>query len=195
MTSTVLAPAPTTRTPSGRTASDFAADVVVVARRAEADGVVGVEFALPGGADLPAWAPGAHIDVELPGGLTRQYSLCGDPADPARWRIGVLREPDGRGGSRWIADELTEGATLRVRGPGRPRGDRRRAARGRDAAGPRAAQHLPAAARRALRVRRRRHRDPPAAADDRGRDRRGRGLGAALRRPDPGLDGLPRPAR
>jgi ferredoxin-NADP reductase len=55
--------------------------------------------------------------VELPGGLTRQYSLCGDPADSDRWRIGVLREPDGRGGSRWIADELTEGTTLRVRGP------------------------------------------------------------------------------
>jgi ferredoxin-NADP reductase len=117
VTSTVLDPAPTTRTPSGRTASDFAADVVVVARRAEADGVVGVEFALPGGAELPAWAPGAHIDVELPGGLTRQYSLCGDPADRTRWRIGVLREADGRGGSRWIADELTEGTTLRVRGP------------------------------------------------------------------------------
>jgi ferredoxin-NADP reductase len=117
VTATVLDPAPTTRTPAGRTASDFEADVVVVARRVEADGVVGVEFALPGGAPLPAWTPGAHIDVTLPGGLTRQYSLCGDPADRTRWCIGVLREADGRGGSRWIADELTEGTTLRVRGP------------------------------------------------------------------------------
>ncbi|WP_214368780.1 PDR/VanB family oxidoreductase [Pseudonocardia sp. H11422] len=112
-TSTVLdTPVPTTRT-----TSDFEADVVVTARREEAEGVVGVELALPSGAQLPSWTPGAHIDVELPGGLTRQYSLCGDPADGAAWRIGVLREADGRGGSRWIADELTEGTTLRVRGP------------------------------------------------------------------------------
>jgi ferredoxin-NADP reductase len=112
-TSTVLdAPAPITRT-----ASDFEASVVVRARRDEADGVVGLELALPDGGELPAWSPGAHIDVELPTGLTRQYSLCGDPADRSIWRIGVLREPDGRGGSRWIADELAEGQILRVRGP------------------------------------------------------------------------------
>jgi ferredoxin-NADP reductase len=103
--------------PATRTSSDVEADVLVVARRDEADGVVGVELALPSGGALPAWTPGAHIDVELPGGLTRQYSLCGDPADVTRWRIGVLREADGRGGSRWIADELAEGATLRIRGP------------------------------------------------------------------------------
>jgi ferredoxin-NADP reductase len=111
--STVLdAPAPITRT-----ASDFEADVVVLARRDEADGVVGVELALADGAELPPWTPGAHIDVELPTGLTRQYSLCGDPDERGTWRIGVLREPDGRGGSRWIADELAEGQTVRVRGP------------------------------------------------------------------------------
>jgi ferredoxin-NADP reductase len=103
--------------PAGRTTSDFEADVLVVARRDEAAGVVGVELALPSGEALPVWAPGAHIDVELPGGLTRQYSLCGDPADSGRWHIAVLREADGRGGSRWIADELTAGTTLRVRGP------------------------------------------------------------------------------
>jgi ferredoxin-NADP reductase len=112
-TSTVLdAPAAITRT-----ASDFDADVVVRARRDEADGVVGLELGLPDGGELPAWTPGAHVDIELPGGLTRQYSLCGDPADASHWRVGVLREPDGRGGSRWIADELTEGSILRVRGP------------------------------------------------------------------------------
>ena len=103
--------------PAPRTTSDYEADVVVVARRDEAAGVVGLEFALPSGGALPAWTPGAHIDVELPGGLTRQYSLCGDPADSGRWRIGVLREADGRGGSRWIADEAAEGTTLRIRGP------------------------------------------------------------------------------
>ncbi|WP_338051600.1 PDR/VanB family oxidoreductase [Pseudonocardia acidicola] len=111
-TSTVL----DTRAPTTRTTSDFEADVVVTARREEAEGVVGVELALPSGDPLPSWTPGAHIDLELPGGLTRQYSLCGHPAEAA-WRIGVLREAAGRGGSRWIADELTEGTTLRVRGP------------------------------------------------------------------------------
>jgi ferredoxin-NADP reductase len=112
-TSTVFeAPAP-----SARTSSDFEADVVVVQRRDEADGVVGVELSLPCGSPLPDWTPGAHIDVELPGGLTRQYSLCGDPADTTRWRLGVLRETEGRGGSRWLAEELTAGTTLRVRGP------------------------------------------------------------------------------
>jgi ferredoxin-NADP reductase len=103
--------------PAPRTTSDHEADVVVVARRDEAAGVVGVDLALVSGGALPAWTPGAHIDVELPGGLTRQYSLCGDPDDPHLWRIGVLREADGRGGSRWIADDLTEGTVLRVRGP------------------------------------------------------------------------------
>lgn len=100
-----------------RTASTFEADLVVVSRRDEAQGVVLVEFAHPTGERLPDWTPGAHIDVHLPGGMLRQYSLCGNPADRERWRIGVLREPLGRGGSRWIADELTEGCSLRVRGP------------------------------------------------------------------------------
>jgi ferredoxin-NADP reductase len=100
-----------------RTSSDWTAEVVVAARREEADGVVGLDLALPSGEQLPAWAAGAHIDVELPDGLTRQYSLCGDPAEAGTWRIGVLREPESRGGSRWIADELAVGTTLRVRGP------------------------------------------------------------------------------
>jgi ferredoxin-NADP reductase len=112
-TSTGLdAPVPTTRT-----ASESETDLMVVARREEAEGVIGVEFAPVSGEQLPPWTPGAHIDVLLPGGLTRQYSLCGDPADRRRWRIAVLREDTGRGGSRWIADELAEGTVLRVRGP------------------------------------------------------------------------------
>jgi ferredoxin-NADP reductase len=53
----------------------------------------------------------------LPTGVTRQYSLCGPVTDTARWRVAVLREPDGRGGSQWIHDRLVEGGELRVRGP------------------------------------------------------------------------------
>jgi ferredoxin-NADP reductase len=82
-----------------------------------ADGVVALTLRSPTGDELPEWAPGAHIDLILPGGLTRQYSLCGDPADRSAWRVAVLREPDGRGrgGSRYVHDDLDGG--VRIRGP------------------------------------------------------------------------------
>ncbi|WP_257890513.1 PDR/VanB family oxidoreductase [Rhodococcus sp. USK10] len=66
---------------------------------------------------LPAWEAGAHIDLILPNGLVRQYSLCSTPEDRRSWRVAVLREPDGRGGSTFIHDELPLGSTVRVRGP------------------------------------------------------------------------------
>ncbi len=89
-----------------------------VSRRTEgAEGVVVLELADPTGAQLPAWSPGAHVDLRLTGDLTRQYSLCGDPADRSVWRIGVLREPAGRGGSAFVHDELAEGDEVDVRGP------------------------------------------------------------------------------
>ncbi|WP_433291576.1 PDR/VanB family oxidoreductase [Pseudonocardia sp. CA-142604] len=65
---------------------------------------------------LPAWSPGAHIDVVLPSGLVRQYSLCGDPGDP-EYTIAVLREPNGRGGSAEIHDSALVGRQLRIQGP------------------------------------------------------------------------------
>jgi ferredoxin-NADP reductase len=82
-----------------------------------AEGVVVLDLRDPSGADLPAWEPGAHVDLRLPGGLTRQYSLCGDPGDRSVWRIGVLREPESRGGSAHVHDELHEGTEVDVRGP------------------------------------------------------------------------------
>jgi ferredoxin-NADP reductase len=82
-----------------------------------AEGVVVLELVDPSGADLPAWAPGAHVDLRLPGELVRQYSLTGDPADRSVWQIGVLREPEGRGGSAYVHDVLREGDELDVRGP------------------------------------------------------------------------------
>ncbi|MFW3168575.1 PDR/VanB family oxidoreductase [Geodermatophilus sp. CPCC 206100] len=89
----------------------------VASRTEGAEGVVVLELRNPSGAELPAWAPGAHLDLRLPNGLTRQYSLCGDPDDRSVWRIGVLREPQGRGGSAYVHDELTEGDEVDVRGP------------------------------------------------------------------------------
>jgi ferredoxin-NADP reductase len=69
------------------------------------------------GRPLPAWTPGAHIDVNLGNGLVRQYSLCGDVKDSRQWKICVLREPASRGGSQWICDSLEVGDVLDVRGP------------------------------------------------------------------------------
>jgi ferredoxin-NADP reductase len=92
-------------------------DLVVEEARQAADGVVALTLADPRGADLPTWTPGAHIDLILRPELTRQYSLCGDVADPRRWRIGVLRAPDSRGGSRLVHETLTSGATVRACGP------------------------------------------------------------------------------
>jgi ferredoxin-NADP reductase len=66
---------------------------------------------------LPRWAPGAHVDLILDGAPTRQYSLCGDPADHHLWRLGILRDADGGGGSRFVHDQLRPGDTVRVRGP------------------------------------------------------------------------------
>ncbi|WP_227985269.1 PDR/VanB family oxidoreductase [Nocardia spumae] len=67
-------------------------------------------------AQLPAWYPGAHLDIQLPSGRIRQYSLCGDPADRHRYRIAVRRVPDGGGGSREL-HRLPVGSVVHVRGP------------------------------------------------------------------------------
>lgn len=92
-------------------------DVVVVERRTASDCVIVLTLQAATGEALPLWDPGAHIDVLLPNGLIRQYSLTGDAGQDGRWRIGVLRETDGRGGSAWIHDNVDTGTVLRIRGP------------------------------------------------------------------------------
>ncbi|GLP69240.1 ferredoxin [Streptomyces sp. TUS-ST3] len=94
--------------------------LTVAGRTLVADGVVCLTLRRPDGGPLPSWTPGAHIDVLLDGdahGLVRQYSLCGHPADRGAWQIAVLREPQGRGGSAHVHDQLLEGVGVRVRGP------------------------------------------------------------------------------
>lgn len=86
-------------------------------RETVARGVLAIELRAPSGAPLPDWSPGAHIDLKLGPGLVRQYSLCGDPADRTVWRIAVLHEPGGRGGSRYVHDKLHAGDLVEVRGP------------------------------------------------------------------------------
>ncbi|GGV11812.1 iron-sulfur protein [Streptomyces litmocidini] len=83
----------------------------------EAEGVRGLLLADPTGADLAPWEPGAHLEVTLPSGTIRHYSLCGDPADRSTYRLGVLREAAGRGGSEEIHTAVDEGTVLGIRGP------------------------------------------------------------------------------
>ena len=64
------------------------------------------------------WTPGSHIDLEYGDtSLSRQYSLCGDPADRMRLQIAVLKDPQSRGGSVWLHDKLAAGDLLQLRGP------------------------------------------------------------------------------
>lgn len=92
-------------------------ELVVTARRGVADGIEEFELRRPDGSRLPDWAPGAHIDVVLPSGTVRQYSLCGDRWDAASYRVAVQREPEGRGGSRCLHDDVRVGDRLGFGGP------------------------------------------------------------------------------
>lgn len=88
----------------------------VAARRPVADGIIELTIARDDGAHLPPWWPGAHVDLVLANGMTRQYSLIapGDVEDS--FTVAVLNEPEGRGGSRYIHEHLVEGAPLVVGG-------------------------------------------------------------------------------
>ncbi|MEV2195939.1 PDR/VanB family oxidoreductase [Streptomyces phaeochromogenes] len=97
--------------------TSYEAELVVDRRDLAAEGVLALTLRHPLGEELPAWEPGAHIDVVLGPDLERQYSLCGDPADRHSWRVAVLREPDGRGGSAHVHGQLEAGGKVRVRGP------------------------------------------------------------------------------
>jgi len=79
-----------------------------------AEGVVQLRLEGPA---LPRWEPGAHLDLVLPSGLVRQYSLCGDPADTSSYTLATRLVADGRGGSREVHERLAEGMELEVRGP------------------------------------------------------------------------------
>ncbi|HEU0205526.1 MAG TPA: 2Fe-2S iron-sulfur cluster-binding protein [Pseudolysinimonas sp.] len=79
-----------------------------------ADGVRGVRLVPLGGAELPPWHPGSHLTLQLPGGETRQYSLCGDPAERGFYEIAVLRDRQSRGGSAWVHDILKPGMVVSV---------------------------------------------------------------------------------
>lgn len=69
------------------------------------------------GGALPPFSAGSHIDVHLPNGLVRQYSLCNDPAESRRYTVGVLKDPSSRGGSKAMHDMVQAGQMLRISPP------------------------------------------------------------------------------
>lgn len=89
----------------------------VRAIRLQAERTHAFELARPDGAPLPAVQAGAHVDVQLPGGLVRSYSLAGDPHDRSHWLLGVLREVQGGGGSRAMHERVRVGDLLSVGAP------------------------------------------------------------------------------
>jgi ferredoxin-NADP reductase len=103
--------------PAAHATTEMDLELVVQGRRMVAADVVMLELARTDTGALPRWEPGAHIDLVLPGDMVRQYSLCGQPGDTTVWRIAVLLEPHGCGGSNYIHNNLNTGSAVRVRGP------------------------------------------------------------------------------
>jgi len=110
---------PTTVERQAVPAGDTAAELTLRVTSADmvADGVRRLVLRKANGARLPDWAPGAHIDLFLPGERVRQYSLCGDRWDAHSYQVAVLRVSDGRGGSAFVHDELRIGDSIGVGGP------------------------------------------------------------------------------
>jgi len=91
-------------------------DVIVTAIEQQAQDILSFDLARADGEPLPAFSAGAHIDVHLPDGLIRQYSLCNHPEERHRYQIAVLRSADSRGGSIAMHG-LEQGVRLRISEP------------------------------------------------------------------------------
>lgn len=92
-------------------------DVVVTRKHREAEGIYSFELAPADDSMLPAFSAGSHIDVHLPNGLVRQYSLCNHPQEHHRYLLGVLLDPASRGGSQAMHEQVHEGTRLRISEP------------------------------------------------------------------------------
>ena len=91
--------------------------VRVAVRREEALDICSLDLVAADGSALPAFTAGAHVDLHLPGGLVRQYSLCNAPGETHRYRIAVLRDAASRGGSARVHDQLQVGTELEIGAP------------------------------------------------------------------------------
>ncbi|MGW7817940.1 PDR/VanB family oxidoreductase [Streptomyces puniciscabiei] len=109
-----LWPMPALAEPTSGRPRSRALRLLVTSHETVAEGVVQLRLE---GRDLPRWEPGAHLDLVLPSGLVRQYSLCGDPEDTSSYTVATRLVVSGRGGSREVHEQVTEGMELEVRGP------------------------------------------------------------------------------
>ncbi|HET9958956.1 MAG TPA: ferredoxin reductase, partial [Polyangiaceae bacterium] len=92
-------------------------EVIVAKKTIEAHNMASFELVPADGQSLPDFTPGAHIDVTIPGGFTRQYSLANPSSERHRYLIGIWRDANSRGGSRTLYDSVNEGDRLRVSPP------------------------------------------------------------------------------
>src|SRR5208282_2800939 len=88
--------------------------LIVAKKTDEAYNMVSFELVDPNGAELPAFSAGSHIDVTIPGGLVRQYSLCNSTSERNRYVIGVWNDGNSRGGSKALHGQVHAGDTLQV---------------------------------------------------------------------------------
>lgn len=91
--------------------------VRVARKTVEALDICSFELTSADGKPLPAFSAGSHVDVQVPGSSTRQYSLCNDPAESHRYLIGVLKDAGSRGGSKAMHDKVNVGDTLEISAP------------------------------------------------------------------------------
>lgn len=92
-------------------------EVRVQTLRHEATDVVSLELVAHGAPSLPAFTAGSHVDVHLPNGLVRSFSLMNSQEDTQRYLLGIARDAKSRGGSKYVHDELRVGKLLRISRP------------------------------------------------------------------------------
>ncbi|WP_327655236.1 PDR/VanB family oxidoreductase [Streptomyces sp. NBC_00483] len=112
-----LWPLPALEEPTSGRPRARALNLLVTRHEEIAEGVVQLRLE---GRDLPSWKPGAHLDLVLPSGLVRQYSLCGDPEDTSSYTVAtriVPADEGGRGGSSEVHEQVRDGMEVEVRGP------------------------------------------------------------------------------
>lgn len=97
--------------------NDTLIEVLVRATKLEASGVLSFDLRRPSGADLPPFTAGSHIDVHLPNGLIRNYSLVNSPAETHRYVIAVSLDRDSTGGSKYLFEHQLVGETLKISAP------------------------------------------------------------------------------
>lgn len=94
-----------------------ARELQIVSRKALGERTIELTLAAEDAGVLPNWEPGAHIELHLPNGLNRQFSLCGRAEDRATWTVAIQSEADGRGGTSFLHEAATEGRWLQASGP------------------------------------------------------------------------------